>query len=144
MPSKNVARPPRLAAGAKVALVAPAGPMLEMDDLVRAQELVRALGWEPVLAPHAGGHYGYYSGTDEERLGDLNSALGDPRIDGVWCIRGGQGMTRIVAGVGMRALSRIIHASPVQAGAIKAAADAFCNAQVTPPIKARLRRWLTR
>jgi pyruvate/2-oxoglutarate dehydrogenase complex dihydrolipoamide dehydrogenase (E3) component len=52
--------------------------------------------------------------------------------------------TAIVAGVGMRALSRIIHASPVQAGAIKAAADAFCNAQVTPPIKARLRRWLTR
>ena len=106
MPSKNVTRPPRLAPGARVALVAPAGPLLEHDDLVRSQELVRALGWEPVLAPHAGGHYGYYSGTDEERLGDLNAALRDPAIDGVWCIRGGQGMTRIVAGVDFAAVRR--------------------------------------
>ncbi|MBW8772729.1 MAG: LD-carboxypeptidase [Gemmatimonadetes bacterium] len=106
MTSKNPVRPPRLAPGARVALVAPAGPMLERDDLVRAQALVRALGWEPVLAPHAGGHYGYYSGTDEERLGDLNAALRDDRIDGVWCIRGGQGMTRIVSGVDFAAVRR--------------------------------------
>ena len=106
MPSKNVIRPPRLAPGARVALVAPAGPLLERDDLARSQELVRALGWEPVLAPHAGGHYGYYSGTDEERLSDLNAALRDPGVDGVWCIRGGQGMTRIVAGIDFAALRR--------------------------------------
>ena len=50
----------------------------------------------------------------------------------------------IVAGVGMRALSRVIHASPVQAGAIKAAADAYCRSQVTPTVKARLLRWFAR
>ena len=65
MTSKNAIRPPRLGPGARVALIAPAGPLLERDDLTRSQDLVRALGWEPVLAPHAGGHYGYYSGTDE-------------------------------------------------------------------------------
>ena len=106
MASKNVVRPPRLAPGARVALVAPAGPLLERDDLVRAQALARALGWEPVLAPHAGGHHGYLSGTDEERLADLNAALADPRIDGVWCIRGGYGMTRILPGVDFAAARR--------------------------------------
>ncbi len=50
----------------------------------------------------------------------------------------------MVAGVGMRTLSRVIHASPAQAGAIKAAADAYCRTQVTPTIKARLLRWLAR
>ena len=50
----------------------------------------------------------------------------------------------IVAGVGMRTLSRVLHASPAQAGAIKAAADAYCRTQVTPTVKARLLRWLAR
>src|SRR5258705_11272072 len=106
MTSKNLVRPPRLAPGARVALVAPAGPLLERDDLVRAQAITRALGWEPVLAPPAGGQFGYLAGTDAERLGDLNAALGDPRIDGVWCIRGGYGMTRILDGVDFAAARR--------------------------------------
>jgi muramoyltetrapeptide carboxypeptidase len=106
MASKNVIRPPRLAPGARVALVAPAGPLLERDDLVRSQALARALGWEPVLSAHAGEHYGYLSGTDEERLGDLNAALNDPRIDGIWCLRGGYGMTRILPGVDFAAARR--------------------------------------
>ena len=106
MTSKSLVRPPRLAPGARVALVAPAGLLLERDDLVRAQALAQALGWEPVLGAHAGGAYGYLSGTDEERLGDLNAALADPRIDAVWCIRGGYGMTRILPGVDFAAARR--------------------------------------
>lgn len=106
MTSKNLVRPPRLAPGARVALIAPAGPLLERDDLTRAQELVRALGWEPVLSTHSGGHFGYLSGTDQERLADLNAALADPRIDGIWCLRGGYGMTRILSGVDFAAARR--------------------------------------
>jgi pyruvate/2-oxoglutarate dehydrogenase complex dihydrolipoamide dehydrogenase (E3) component len=52
--------------------------------------------------------------------------------------------TAIVGGIGMRTLSNIMHASPTQAGAIKAAADAYCRAQITPTITARFRRWLAR
>lgn len=50
----------------------------------------------------------------------------------------------IVAGVGLRRLSNIIHVSPVQADAIKSAADAYCRAEITPTIQTRLRRWLAR
>jgi muramoyltetrapeptide carboxypeptidase len=82
-----------------VALVAPAGPLLELDDQQRAAELCRALGWEPVLAPNAGAQHGYLAGTDAQRLGDLNAALADATIGAVWCIRGGYGLTRILAGV---------------------------------------------
>ena len=98
--------PPRLVPGCRVALVAPAGPLLERDDLQRALELCRLLGCDPVLGPHAGGHHGYLAGTDAERLADLNAALTDPAIDAVWCIRGGYGITRILAGVDFDGFAR--------------------------------------
>lgn len=88
--------PPRLRPGSRVALVAPSGPLLERDDLARAQELCQALGFVPQLLPNAGKAYGYLAGRDDERLADLNAALTDPAIDAVWCIRGGNGMNRIV------------------------------------------------
>jgi len=106
MGSKPLVRPLRLARGSRIALVAPAGPLLERDDLTRADALCRALDYEPVLGTHAGGHYGYFSGTDEERLADLNAALRDPAIDAIWCIRGGYGVTRILDGVDFEALAR--------------------------------------
>ena len=106
MGSKSPVRPPRLGPGAKIALVAPAGPLLERDDLTRADALCRALGYAPVLAPGAGRRHGYLAGTDEERLGDLNAALRDPAIDAVWCIRGGYGSTRILDQVDFDALAR--------------------------------------
>ncbi|HET6577888.1 MAG TPA: LD-carboxypeptidase [Gemmatimonadales bacterium] len=106
MGSKPLVRPPRLAPGIRMALVAPAGPLLERDDLTRAETLCRALGYEPVPGPHAGGRYGYFSGTDEERLADLNGAFRDPAIDAVWCIRGGYGVTRILEHVDFEALAR--------------------------------------
>lgn len=89
-------RPPRLAPGSRIALVAPAGPLLERDDLARAEELCRALGYRPVLGRNAYLKYGYLAGTDAERLEDLNWALTSRDVDAVWCIRGGFGITRIL------------------------------------------------
>ena len=105
MRSKASVAPARLSRGKRVALVAPAGPLLEHDDLVRAEELCRALGLEPVMGKHAAGHHGYFAGTDAERLTDLNAALTDPAIDAVWCIRGGFGMSRILADVAFDAFA---------------------------------------
>src|SRR5919199_364740 len=52
-------RPPRLARGSRVALVAPSGPLLERDDIARAAELCRALDYEPAIGRNAGSRYGY-------------------------------------------------------------------------------------
>lgn len=88
--------PPRLRPGARVALIAPSGPLLERDDRTRAAELCTALGYEPRIGPNAGAAYGYLAGTDDQRIADLNTALTAPDIDAVWCIRGGNGMNRII------------------------------------------------
>jgi muramoyltetrapeptide carboxypeptidase len=92
--------------GALVALVAPAGPLQNPDELPRAQENARSLGWEPVVASHANARVGYLAGQDRDRLNDINRALRDPKISAVWCLRGGYGMMRILPGIDYDALSR--------------------------------------
>jgi muramoyltetrapeptide carboxypeptidase len=96
MGSKQLVRAPKLGPGSRIGLVAPAGPLLERDDLTRAEELCRALGYVPVLGKNAYLRHGYLAGTDDERLADLNQALADPAIDAVWCIRGGYGAIRLL------------------------------------------------
>lgn len=106
MRSKPLRRPRQLHAGSRVALIAPAGPLLERDDLTRSEELCRALGYVPLLGDRASLHHGYLAGTDEERLADLNASLHDPEIDAIWCIRGGYGVTRILDRVDFESLNR--------------------------------------
>jgi muramoyltetrapeptide carboxypeptidase len=106
MGSKAPVRPPKLRQGSRIALVAPAGPLLERDDLTRAAALCRALGYAAVMAPHAASRHGYLAGADGDRLADLNDALRDPAVDAVWAIRGGFGMTRILDGVDLEAVAR--------------------------------------
>jgi len=106
MGSKPLVRPPKLIPGNRVGLVAPAGPLLERDDLTRAEALCRALGYEPVLGKSTHARHGYLAGTDDERLSDLNQALQDPSINAVWCIRGGYGSIRLLERVDYVAMAR--------------------------------------
>jgi muramoyltetrapeptide carboxypeptidase len=58
------------------------------------------------MGAHAGHRYGYLAGSDDQRLEDLNRALGDDTIDAIWCLRGGYGMTRILDHVDFPAFRR--------------------------------------
>jgi muramoyltetrapeptide carboxypeptidase len=98
--------PPALAPGARVALLAPAGPLAGPADLERAERNARDLGWEPRAYPSALARDGYLAGDDTSRLADLNAAIRDPRIDGIWCLRGGYGTMRILDAVDYDSLRR--------------------------------------
>lgn len=97
--------PPVLAPGAKVALVAPSGPIRD-GDVERATANVTRLGFEPVLGAHAQDRMGYLAGRDADRLADLNWAIHDRAVAAVWCIRGGYGCTRLLHGVDYAAWTR--------------------------------------
>ena len=99
-------RPPLLSEGARVALVAPAGPLRGDADLERAISNVHSFGWEPVVSDHALAREGYFAGTDVQRAADLNDALRDDSIDAVWCLRGGYGTTRILELIDYEAMAR--------------------------------------
>lgn len=96
--------PGRLTAGARIALVAPAGPLRGQSDIDCAVENVRSLGWEPLVAPHALERTGYFAGPDRVRIEDLNDALHDSTIDGIWCLRGGYGAIRLLEHLSFDAL----------------------------------------
>ncbi|MGC2462664.1 MAG: hypothetical protein WA446_17095 [Steroidobacteraceae bacterium] len=48
----------------------------------------------------------------------------------------------ISAGIGLRALARVIHTYPMQAEAIKMAADAYSRKRLTPMLRSLSKRWL--
>ncbi|MER5832450.1 LD-carboxypeptidase [Streptomyces sp. NPDC002130] len=91
-------RPPRLAPGARVAVVAPSGPVPE-ERLQAGLDILRGWDLDPVVAPHAlarHGELGYLAGTDEQRAADLQGAWCDPSVAAVLCARGGYGAQRTV------------------------------------------------
>jgi muramoyltetrapeptide carboxypeptidase len=89
------ALPHALHSGARVALVAPAGP-LEPERVERSKARCLSLDLEPVVFPGAASRNGYLAGTDDERLRDLQAAFDDRAIDAVWALRGGYGTVRIL------------------------------------------------
>ncbi|CAN5812857.1 LD-carboxypeptidase [soil metagenome] len=98
--------PPPLAAGARVALIAPSGPLLSSSAIDIALEQARSFGWDPVVGEHATGRDGYMAGDDVSRLHDLNAALRDDAIDGIWCLRGGYGAMRLLPLLDVGAMRR--------------------------------------
>ena len=88
-------RPPRLAAGQRVALIAPAGPVSE-ERIAGALERCAELELEPVLGAATRERAGYFAGPDARRAADLQAALDDDGVDAVWALRGGYGVTRLL------------------------------------------------
>lgn len=83
-------------AGARVAIVAPAGP-IGAERLARGCDLLRSLGLEPVVARHVlGPATGYLAAGDRQRAADLEEAWLDPGIHAVLCARGGYGSARLL------------------------------------------------
>jgi muramoyltetrapeptide carboxypeptidase len=98
--------PPPLASGARVGLVAPAGPLRSSDELDLAIAQTRSLGWEPVVGKHALARAGYLAGDDALRVSDLNAAFANDSLDGIWCLRGGYGAMRLLRALDYAALTR--------------------------------------
>jgi len=88
-------RPPNIKVGDKVAMVAPSG-RVNPKDIDRASAMLRDWGLDVVLSPNLYADHHQYSGTDEQRLNDLQNALDDKEISAVICARGGYGLTRII------------------------------------------------
>ncbi len=91
----SMIKPKHLKPGDRVALIAPSSPVDE-SKLIQAVESVKFLGLCPVVFPSATMSHGYLSGPDAVRASDVNNAFADPNVDGIFCVRGGYGATRIL------------------------------------------------
>ncbi len=58
---------------------------------------LETLGHTVVLAENANEVFGgYLAGTDDQRVADINAMFADPRIDAIFCSRGGYGSGRLL------------------------------------------------
>lgn len=97
-------RPKHLKMGSRIALIAPASPVDEVK-IEQTIESVKFLGLKPVLFPSLTMTHGYLSGPDTIRAADVNNAFADPDIDGIFCVRGGYGVTRILSCIDFKMIS---------------------------------------
>src|SRR5881275_3738406 len=88
--------PPYLKKGDTIGIVAPAG-FMPIEKMQTCIETLDAWGYTVKLGTttHSNSE-NYFSGTDEERLQDLQQMLDDPSINAVLCARGGYGLSRII------------------------------------------------
>ncbi|MEM6817056.1 MAG: LD-carboxypeptidase [Bacteroidota bacterium] len=87
--------PSLLTANDAVAIIAPSRLILP-DQVEKALKVFRHWGLQVHLGDSIFKSHGYFAGTDEQRLGDLQHFVNDPSIKAIFCARGGYGVTRIL------------------------------------------------
>jgi muramoyltetrapeptide carboxypeptidase len=96
MSAKKIIIPPYLKKGDTIGLVCPAGYMPK-DKMKKCIEVLqRDWGFKVKEGKTLGSGENYFSGTDDERLADLQEMLDDPTVKAILCARGGYGVGRII------------------------------------------------
>ncbi len=88
-------KPNRLKKGDTIGLIAPGSSVTE-EKLAKAIKNLENLGFNVHYTKNILAKHGYLAGTDQQRLSDLHFMFENPKIDGIWCIRGGYGCGRLL------------------------------------------------
>lgn len=97
--------PPYLKKGDTIGIVCPAGYMPH-EKAAKCIETLKAWGFNVKVGKTVGNQFNYFSGTDEERLQDLQQMLNDKNIKSILCGRGGYGISRIIDDLDFSAFKR--------------------------------------
>ena len=122
--------------GRRVAVVAPSGPV-DQDALAAGEDVLRKAGFT-VSLPTDRPVWRIFSGTDADRLAELQAALDDPDVEVVWMARGGYGLNRLLPQ--LRLSADILHGKLVigfsDATALLTAVDAAGGRAIHGPMVA--------
>lgn len=90
-----ISHPPFLVPGSVVGITCPAG-YVAPERVLPAVSILESWGFGVRLGNTIGTGHHYFSGTDEQRLADLQQMLDDPGLDAILMGRGGYGVSRII------------------------------------------------
>ena len=83
--------------------------------------------------------HGYFGGTDDQRLADLQNFIDNPSIKAIFCARGGYGMTRILDNLDLSSLDAspkwIIGFSDITALHLALAKKGLCSVHGLMPVQ---------
>ncbi len=89
--------PMYLKRGDSIAIVAPAGILLQKKEIIdKAKKLVESWGLKVLIGENTFNQNNHFAGTDDERASDFQKALDNSSIKAIWCARGGYGSVRIL------------------------------------------------
>jgi muramoyltetrapeptide carboxypeptidase len=91
-------RPPRLERGDGVGIIAPAGPVADLE-IQPGADLLRSLGFEVFPSSHVLEKKDYLAGDDRVRLRDLHDMFRSDRVRAILCARGGYGTLRLLESI---------------------------------------------
>jgi muramoyltetrapeptide carboxypeptidase len=98
-------KPPFLHEGDLVRLISPAG-MIAPELVENAETCLKSWGLHVRRGNHVTGQTGRFSGSEEERLNDLQEALDDHDCRAVLCSRGGYGTIHLLEKVDLTAFEK--------------------------------------
>lgn len=81
--------------GAVIGITCPSG-YVSAERIQYAITVLERWGYKVKVGKTVGSEHHYFSGTDQQRLADLQSMVDDPTIDAIIMGRGGYGMSRII------------------------------------------------
>ena len=87
--------PPYLRKGDTVGLICPAG-FMPSERTETIQQVLKSWGYTVKIGNTIGHQHHYFSGTDAERLADVQTMLDDHHVKAIICARGGYGTSRII------------------------------------------------
>lgn len=98
--------PPYLKKGDCIGITCPAGYMAQ-DKITACVETLNAWGFEVIVGKTVGSQStNYFSGTDEERLQELQRMMDDKKINAILFGRGGYGVGRIIDRINFKKFSK--------------------------------------
>jgi muramoyltetrapeptide carboxypeptidase len=87
--------PAYLEKGDTIGIVCPSGYMPK-EKVATCVKVLEQWGYHVKIGKTVGSQFDYFSGTDAERLADLQAMLDDKSVKAILCGRGGYGMSRII------------------------------------------------
>ncbi|MFJ5763823.1 LD-carboxypeptidase [Lysinibacillus sp. NPDC093210] len=88
-------RPKALTKGDTIGLISASGAT-PPEKLYPAIDSIEKLGFNVIVGETCRARHGYLAGSDELRAHDVNEMFRNPHVDGIFCIRGGYGATKIL------------------------------------------------
>ena len=88
-------QPTPLIPGDLIYITAPA-KITDPKTVLFAKEYLEKHGFKVLVSAHCFGNHHYFSGTEEERLSDLQFGIDHPDVKAILCARGGYGTIRIL------------------------------------------------
>lgn len=96
---------PALRQGDTVAFVSPSSPS-PREAVEAAVRAVEEMGFRVKVGPGCYEASGYMAGPDEVRARDINQMFRDSEVSGIFCLRGGDGATRLPAMIDIHDIAR--------------------------------------